>query len=272
MPNSNTDYESYVVLQCSIEGGMCLVEELHEGAKSFAGRVLLDLLYPRRCPLCKNVLDFQESKVCDSCLKKQKWVKPPYCLKCGKTVEAEEDACCGDCTAMEKSFQRGYPAFHYIGEIKEALYAFKYNNQRSYGDFFADCIMKQYGEELKHLQFDGLIPVPVHKKKKRVRGYNQAEVLAKELGKQLRIPVYPSYLVRVVNTNPQKELNDKTRMKNLKNAFKIGQNTIELKKVLLVDDIYTSGATIEACTKVLLAAGVEKVYYTSVAIGKGYSV
>ena len=81
----------------------------------------------------------------------------------------------------------------------------------------------------------------------------------------------PEVMVRDKNTVAQKELNDKARMKNLKNAFKIGRNKIELKKVLLVDDIYTSGATIEACTRILLSANAEKVYYTSVAIGKGYS-
>ncbi len=249
-----------------------MTEGVRNDRKDLVGRVLLDLIYPRCCPLCKRVLEFWENEVCDTCLKKQKWVKPPYCLKCGKTVESVEDEYCVDCTAIVKSYQRGYPAFDYVGELKDALYAFKYNNQREYGEFFADCIMHQYGEEFERLQLDGLIPVPVHRWKKRARGYNQAEVLAKAIGKRLGVSVYPSYLVRVVNTNPQKELNDKTRMKNLKNAFKIGQNKIKLKKILLVDDIYTSGATIEACTKVLLTAGVEKVYYTSVAIGKGYSV
>ena len=96
-------------------------------------------------------------------------------------------------------------------------------------------------------------------------------MLAQRLGKDLHIATYPRYLQRVVDTNPQKELNDKERMKNLKSAFKIGENKIKLKRVLLVDDIYTSGATIEACTKALLENGTETVYYTSVAIGRGFS-
>lgn len=251
-----------------------MTEEIRKKVKKVGGihrKVLLDLLYPKHCPLCGNTLDFQKGNVCEDCLGKQKRIVPPYCMKCGKTIEDELEEYCADCRVIEKSFQCGYPVFVYAGGIKQALYDFKYKNQRYYSDFFADSIVKQYGKVIRTLDVDGLVPVPVHTIRKRARGYNQAEILADSLGRRLGIPVYPSYLVRAVNTNPQKELSDKTRMKNLNNAFKIGKNTIQLRKVLLVDDIYTSGATIEACTKVLLQAGVEKVYYTSVAIGKGYS-
>ncbi len=233
--------------------------------------VVLDLLYPKHCPLCGSLLSFGGENVCKDCIKKQKRIVPPYCMKCGKTIEEEEEEYCGDCRVVKKSFQQGFPVFFYTEGIKNALYDFKYKNQRSYAAFFADCIVEQYGTRIRELDIDGFVPVPLHSHKKRTRGYNQAEVLAKALGERLQTPVYPHYLVRQVDTSPQKELNDKTRMKNLKNAFKIGQNKIKLKKVLLVDDIYTSGATIEACTKVLLQADTQEVYYTSVAIGRGYS-
>lgn len=233
--------------------------------------ILLDLVYPRCCPLCGTVLKFREKKVCESCIRQQKRVEPPYCFRCGKTIEDRTEEYCSDCSSVRKSYQRGFPAFVYEGAIKNALYEFKYDNQRSYGEFFGECILDQYEKEFEALQFDGIIPVPIHKEKRRKRGYNQAEILADVLGERLKIPVYSSYIVRVINTNPQKELKAKTRMKNLKNAFKIGQNKVQLKRVLLVDDIYTSGATIEACTQVLIDADVEEVYYTSVAIGNGYS-
>jgi predicted amidophosphoribosyltransferase len=84
--------------------------------------------------------------------------------------------------------------------------------------------------------------------------------------------MYPDYLERIRKTNPQKELDANERMKNLKNAFKIGENDVKLDKVLIVDDIYTSGATIEACTQALKNKGIRNIYYVSVAIGKGYSV
>lgn len=231
---------------------------------------LLDLIYPRRCPLCGEALPYKGKTVCRECLKKLKRIQEPKCFRCGKTIEDEETEYCKDCQNVKKSYIRGYPVFEYSGNIKNAIYDFKYKNQRNYADFFADCIFHAYKKEFEKQKFDGIIPVPVHRKKKKQRGYNQAELIAKELGERLHIPVYEKALVRVVNTNPQKELNDKARMKNLKNAFKLGLNTIELKKVLLVDDIYTTGATIEACTQVLTDAGVLEVYYTSVAIGHGF--
>lgn len=233
--------------------------------------IILDLLYPKRCPFCGQVQPYQGEQVCRECFAKLMRVMPPHCMKCGKTLEDLEEEYCGDCSAIPKSFQRGFPVFFYEDPLKSALYDFKYKNQREYAAFFAECIDKHCGKELEGLGLDGLVPVPVHPRKKKMRGYNQAELLAVELSERILVPVYRNYLERRQDTNPQKELNDKARMNNLKNAFQLSGNAIKLKKVLLVDDIYTSGATIEACTKVLLSAGVCEVYYTSVAIGKGYS-
>lgn len=233
--------------------------------------ILLDLLYPKRCPFCGEVQAYQGRQVCETCFKKLKKVTAPYCMKCGKTLEDEEEEYCRDCTAIPKSYVRGYPVFFYEEPLKSALYDFKYKNQREYAVFFAECMDLHYGRELKGRKPEGIVPVPVHPHKRKVRGYNQAQLLAEELSKKIGVPVYKDYLERIVDTSPQKELNDKARLGNLKNAFKLNQNAIKLKKVLLVDDIYTSGATIEACTKVLLSAGTKEVFYTSVAIGKGYS-
>ncbi len=236
----------------------------------FQKGMILDLFYPRHCPLCGKIGKYQEEPVCPDCLKKLKRVQKPQCFRCGKTVESEDVEFCQDCIRIPKSYVRGYPVFAYSGEIKDAIYDFKYKNQREYASFFADCIYYAYQKVWEGSTFDGIVPVPIHKKKKKIRGYNQAELIAKELGERLATPVYPDFVVRWIPTNPQKELNDKARVKNLKNAFKIGTNTIKLDKVLLVDDIYTTGATIEACTQVLLKAGVKEVFYTSIAIGKGF--
>lgn len=233
--------------------------------------IILDLLYPKRCPLCGEIRPYRQTAACSGCLNQLKVVAVPRCLRCGKSIAGEEEEYCQDCETIPKSFKRGFPVFEYTGAIQNALYDFKYHNQRDYAGFFAECVDKQYGKQLRGLQVDGVVPVPVHKKKRKSRGYNQAELLAREISKRLQVPMYPDYLVRQINTSPQKELNDVSRMKNLKNAFKIGKNTVQLGKILLVDDIYTSGATIEACTEVLLSAGAQEVYYTSVAIGQGYS-
>lgn len=231
---------------------------------------VLDLLYPRHCPLCGQVRPFGEGTACEECMKQAEWVREPVCMKCGKPILYEEAEYCQDCVRLPKSYVRGFPVFVYRTSVQEAVAALKYQNQRVYADFFADCMAARYGETLAGLGIDGLVPVPVHKNRRRRRGYNQAEVLARCLGRRINRPVYPDFLRRIRDTEPQKELNDRQRLENIKSAFKIGENRIKLEQVLLVDDIYTTGATVEACTRVLLAAGVKKVYYTSVAIGKGY--
>lgn len=230
----------------------------------------MDLVYPRRCPICDKIVDSSKVLACNACLKKLEKVKEPKCLQCGKSLGVEEQALCLDCEKEPKSYEKGYPVFHYTKEMKESMGRFKYHNKREYGDFYVLELLKSHEENLRRLKLDGIVPVPMYRKKQRIRGYNQAALLGKKLSEALGIPCYSDYILREVDTIPQKDLNDKERMKNVKNAFKIGENKVQLKKVLLVDDIYTSGATIEACTRVLLAAGTQKVYYTSICIGKGY--
>lgn len=229
------------------------------------------MIYPRRCPFCGDIQPYGAPSACKKCISGLKKVEPPFCLRCGKTVSFDEQEYCRDCEQLPKSYERGYPVFVYQEPVKKALYDFKYHNQRDYAAFFAKCMYYRYKEEWERLSFDGIVPVPVHKRKLKKRGYNQAALLGKELSGYLKVPCYANYLKRQVDTGPQKELNDKERMKNVKNALKISENRIELKRVLLVDDIYTSGATIESCTQVLHLAGVDKVWYTSVAIGQGYA-
>lgn len=154
--------------------------------------------------------------------------------------------------------------------MRKSMYGFKYNNKREYAEFYVQSILEQYETVLKQHNFDAIIPVPIHKNKVKKRGYNQAEVLAKELSKTLEVPLLTDYLLRVVDTTPQKELNDKEREKNLKKAFQLNKNRVKLKKVMLVDDIYTTGTTLDICTKELLNAGVKQVYCVTVCIGEGY--
>ncbi len=234
------------------------------------GVSIIDLIYPRRCPLCGEIREFGKKGICEKCRPDLPWIEPPVCLMCGKMIDDDEDEYCDDCRRIPKNFERCYPAFSYEGKVKDSIYEFKYKNQREHAGFYADAIVKRYGETFANIRFDGIVPVPVHDNRRRKRGYNQAELLANELGKRLEVRVYPGFLERCSDTDPQKELDDVGRMKNLKNAFKIGKNDVKLDTVLLVDDIYTSGATVNACTDVLLANGTVKVYCAVIAIGRGY--
>ena len=138
--------------------------------------------------------------------------------------------------------------------------------KREYLDFYAEAAaekLRQY-ENREEWQFDGLVPVPVHPARKRKRGFNQAEILAKRMGERLEMPVCPEFLYRIRNTEPLKELNPDERLRNLQQAFQADAEAIRasgVQNVLLVDDIYTTGSTAEACTRALLSAGIEKVCF-----------
>ena len=130
--------------------------------------------------------------------------------------------------------------------------------------------MAEYlGNFIRSIHPDALIPVPLHRKRKAVRGYNQAELLARVLGKHLEVPVYAGFLLREKNTSPLKYENPQERQNNLKKAFIIARNDVKLEKVILVDDIYTTGSTIDEATRTLRTAGVREVYFVTLAVGAG---
>lgn len=233
---------------------------------------MLDLIYPRRCPVCQDIVVAKEpgALICSLCRRHLPYIREPRCLKCGKEVEREEQEYCADCLQHPKHYRKGYPLFAYKAPVREGVQAFKYHNRREYAGFYGEALTEQFGTEFQELGLDGILPVPLHRRRLRRRGYNQAELLAVQLGKRLDVPVYAHLLVRTVDTVPQKDLNDRERMENLKRAFHFHENKVQLNRVLLIDDIYTTGSTIEACTQVLLHAGVSEVFYTSICIGKGF--
>lgn len=230
---------------------------------------MLDLFFPPRCPICDAALKKGE-KVCRKCKKELKYIKGPRCFRCGKPVADAEQEYCRDCAGRDFHYIKGYSLWIYEGAAKKSVAAFKYKGRQEYASFYAEEFLKAYGKELKRLCLDTIIPVPVHKEKKRLRGYNQAELLAKELGKALKIPVETRALLRTRATKPQKGLSHRERQKNLEKAFQCYPENCRktlLKKVLLVDDIYTTGSTIEACARSLMEAGAEAVYFAALCTG-----
>lgn len=160
---------------------------------------------------------------------------------------------------------QGKALYLYKGAIKNSMYRLKYANKREYARFYAKQAVKKYGTWFYMTQ--AIIPVPVHPRKKRLRGYNQAEVFAEELSKLTGIPVDKECVRRVKDTAPQKELNYQERKNNLENAFQKGKSIVQYSHVLVVDDIYTTGCTAEAVAKELRKQGVRHIYLLSVCIG-----
>ena len=234
---------------------------------------ILQIFFPKVCPICTEVLD-REQEICQGCRKKLKYITEPKCKKCGKPFESVDAQSqirqyCGDCQKNRHDYEYGMAVFRYNDEIRESIYRFKYKNQRTYASFYADEMWKVYGRQIRAEGIEVMIPVPVSRKKMQKRGYNQAALIARQLAEKTGIPADLHSLARIRDTIPQKELNHQERRKNLNNAFKMDQNAVKYKKVLLVDDIYTTGSTIDACAVALKETGVQQVYFISLSIGAG---
>ncbi len=177
-----------------------------------------------------------------------------------------------DCSRKVHSaaFDGGAAVWVYTKEMMDAIAMYKYQGKKQMGRVFAQEAVKACGSWVKAIQPDCITCVPLNKKKLRKRGYNQAEVLARHIGRMLDIPVDFRLLVRTRFTQPQKSLDVKQRMKNLMQAFAPGPHAGKYKTVLLVDDIYTTGSTMQVCSMVLKKCSVEKVYILSLCIGSDY--
>ncbi len=152
--------------------------------------------------------------------------------------------------------------------MRESVRMFKNGGRREYADWYARAIWNQYGKELEGWGVDALVPVPLHRSRLRKRGYNQAEVLAGKLANYMNKPMWPKALVRTKKTTAQKYLGAGERNRNLESVFAPGSQSVDGKVVLLVDDIYTTGGTAQACTQVLLGRGAKAVYLVNLCIGE----
>lgn len=174
---------------------------------------------------------------------------------------------CKDCSATKRAYIQGRSVFLYDDIMRKSIYSFKYNGRQEYAKFYAGEIYSCLYEKIKSWNPQAIIPVPLHKSKLKSRGYNQAYLIAKELSTLTGIPVINNYLIRTKKTSVQKNLGADERASNIKNAFKISKNELKLSSAILIDDIYTTGATIDAATRALMDGGTKKVYFISVSIG-----
>lgn len=229
----------------------------------------LDLLYPCKCMCCSQVLNAGRRFFCPVCSLKLPFIGEKFCLKCGKYLEDEQQELCRDCQEKKHFFVQNRGIFRYDETMKKVIYRFKYQNQRYFGEYFGWVIADRLGRQIRNWNIEGLIPVPLHKSRQRSRGFNQSEEILKEVSVRLGIPVYPELVIRQKRTVPQKILNEKGREKNLKNAFKIADNSVKLKRVLFLDDIYTTGSTIDALALTLQKAGIEEIFSICLCIGEG---
>ncbi|HHT88291.1 MAG TPA: ComF family protein [Clostridiales bacterium] len=233
------------------------------------------MIYPVRCPVCDDIVIPKGRKICDHCEDKLQIISEPRCKKCSKPIEQEQREYCSDCERKRYHFEYGYSLWIYDTVMKKSVSDFKYCHKKEYANYYVEKIVNHFKDEIIKMNPDALIPVPIHRSKYRDREYNQAEILAYGIGKKLNIPVVTDLLIRNKKTLPQKQLSDKERLKNLQEAFMVNaaaesNNSKKLSRILLIDDIYTTGSTIEACTRALIRHGIEHVYFITLCIGKGF--
>ena len=256
--------------------GFCGIVELGKEHMRFNFQVqsVLHLLYPKRCPLCDRVVYTpfwsREYPICQACREQVEYVREPVCKICGKPLTDERGELCQDCVRHPHAFLQGKALWVYRGLARESVYRLKYSNRREYGLAYAQELVRRYGDWIRRSRIEAIVPIPLHRKRRRQRGYNQAEIIAGEIGRLAGLPVYRQLLVRCIPTRPQKELNDRERKNNLKKAFKVVGNKVQLDHILLVDDIYTTGSTMDGAAEALRKAGVSHIYALSVTIGRGY--
>jgi len=228
---------------------------------------ILELLYPTTCVFCGTVAS---EGICESCRKEVKILQEPLCKKCGKPVRYEEQEYCYDCQKIIHFYEQGRGLWLHKMPVSQSIYQFKYRNRRVFAQYYAEQMAGQFADLLRKWQIEVIIPVPIHKSKRRKRGYNQAEVLAKELSGRLEVPMEAFAVRRVQKTNALKEMNPNERRRALSGAFAVEDDWKPKKKVLLVDDIYTTGSTVDELARILKENGVQKVYFLTISVGQGF--
>ncbi len=224
---------------------------------------LLDWIFPKKCLGCREFLFSSQEELCVTCQEKWPSLKPPYCSQCALPFETSPtiNHLCGDCLRHEKQCMSVCASGVYEKILHEMIVRFKYHGEESLAKFFGSQMVMAFSQKQKdQIEIDLICPIPLHIKKLRERGYNQAQWLAKEVGKNLKVPVDPFILIKKQHTGSQTQLTGVDRYENLKGVFGVQDvSKIKDKTILLIDDVYTTGATVEWASHVLLKAGASQV-------------
>lgn len=243
--------------------------DLLHGVEDYIG-ALLDLIYPPRlnCIVCNKCLHTNDKYgICSSCMGEISFIGEQSCQKCSKPMFNQGGVvlCC-DCKQNQYFFKKSLSVVEYKGLIQDLIYRFKYYDttylSRSMALMMAEVIKRE------NIYADAIIPVPLHPRRRKERGYNQSLLLAKYIGRETKISHKSNNLIRVKYTRVMHNLSRRERQDNLTDAFELrDRDFIYGKDLLLIDDIFTSGATANACSRVLIEGGAKSVIVVTFARG-----
>jgi len=236
----------------------------------------LSTFFPRLCPLCRKVILDEREGFCVDCLEGFQVIREPVCSSCGYPLEGKtesEGSFCPGCISRNTPLPDLYTVRSialYAGNVRHAILAVKYGRQAPVAHSLSIFARDHFTRFFPPGGFDRLVPVPLHPKRLRAREFNQCVLLARPLASRLGIPLDVDAVERVRHTLPQSASTEKARRKNLKGAFRVRKvPRIEGQSILVFDDVYTTGATLEALAHCLLSAGASRVAALTVARSPG---
>ena len=226
---------------------------------------LANIIYPRRCPGCDMILNSDDMFLCEKCIKRLHFYKERTCYKCGRPIKSRYEVVCAECASGKFCFDEAVAPFPYTEMIKEALVRFKYGHRPEYASFFAACIWSYAKKRIEIWKPQMIISIPVHKDRLNKRGYNQAALIAEKLSQFSKIPFEEEVIIRHKKTVAQKELGSTERRKNMAEAFSYIYQGRLPERILAVDDIFTTGSTVDVTAELLKRNGAASVYIVTVA-------
>jgi ComF family protein len=232
-------------------------------------KAFLDILFPPRCHFCKEFIPMADYlHLCARCLEACRLIRSPLCKICGVPfyTDVGEDHLCGRCIDRTPPFASARAAALFEGPVRELIHRLKYNHRVQHRRPLARLAVRRLAPFVAESQIDLVIPVPLHVKRLRQRGFNQAALLGEVLAREWGLPLMRRNLRRIRWTEPQINLSHAERAANVKDAFSvIDPLLIRDKRLILVDDVYTTGSTVSECSRVLTDAGASAVFVVTIA-------
>ncbi|MBN1903127.1 ComF family protein [Candidatus Sumerlaeota bacterium] len=223
---------------------------------------LLDFFFPPLCLSCDERLLPDEEYYCGICYGDFEYMPRPVCAVCGAPLGSRviEKDTCPDCPPKPIYFDLARAPLLYDGPVVPGVIALKFNHRLEMAEYFSRILFYYIKTEMKDEAFDAIVPVPLHFKRYLKRGYNQAEEMGRFLSKNLGMPLLPEVMKRIRNTPPQTRLEHSRRKKNVAGAFEVFYpDPIKDRHIILLDDVYTTGSTLNAAASALKSAGASKV-------------